>query len=93
MSCMWNSLYFLIASILFSISPWLSQKFCNILVVREVQFSSSVYFCQGHEDGEPHWTVICWAHLILSVCNSSDLSLALEFTILRPTESAWSLQP
>ena len=28
--------------------------------------------CRGHKGDEPHWTVRCWARLILSECYSSD---------------------
>ena len=55
----------------------MSQKFCNILVVCQAQFDSSGCFCQSHKGDKPHYSVRCWAHLILSECSLSDLSLWL----------------
>ena len=43
---------------------WVSQKFCNILVVCEVQFDSSGCFCQDRESDKPSWTVRCQTCLI-----------------------------
>ena len=37
---------------------WVSQKFCNILVVRGAQFGSFRCFChRSCKDDEPRWTV------------------------------------
>ena len=52
-----------------------NQKFCNILVEREVQFDSSLCFCLGCDCDDPHWTVRCQARPILSKCKSLDLSI------------------
>ena len=35
----------------------MSQKFCNILVVCQVQFGNSGHFCRDYEDDEVYWTV------------------------------------
>ena len=66
-------------------------KFCNILVVREVQFiMSGCFWPRGHEGDEPHWTVRCRALLMLLVrFVYIAWSAATASTVL---ELAWSLR-
>ena len=51
----------------------MSQTFCNILVVREAQFSCSGSFCWSREGDKSHWTRRYQARLILSERYSLDL--------------------
>ena len=56
---------------------WVRQKFCNILVVREVQFGSFGWFCWGREGDEPYWT-FAW------------YSLGATHTVFDPPPMTWS---
>ena len=69
-------------------------KIFSIFCSREEQFGNFGCLCRGHESEEPHWTVKCLAHLILSECYSSDLPqwlrTRLPNLLFKPT---WSYLP
>ena len=66
------------SSLAFFLNTWASQKFCNILVVREAQLGTSVRFCQSREGDGPYSTMRCQARLILSECYTLICFYSLE---------------
>ena len=65
---------------------WLEVIFCNILAM----WTSSGSFCQGCEGNKPHWTVRCWARLILSGYSSTGFTLWFEAPSQNPPGFSWS---
>ena len=61
-----------------------SQKFCNILVVREAQYASDRCFRWDRQGDELHWTMRFRACLILSKYYSSDLPQSLKARHQKP---------
>ena len=75
------------------VCPRVSQRFCNILVDWDTIWR---LFYRDREGDEPHWTVRCQTHLILSMCYTLDLLLWLgarprSLRVLGLRDLTWSL--
>ena len=73
--------------------PKMKSKVVQYLVVRKTQFGSSECFCQGREGDELHWTMRCRVHLILSQCNSLDLTRSWKWRTTLNSEMPSSPNP